>query len=221
MGKRIGISILAIVALAALGALAGWLTLPRYTPPADSGEARLRERAEQFYRAIQIKDHGTLAQLYTPARQIAEAEELRQKAIDEAQLFQRFQEDTREQLAENAKSIHAAELEVEIEGDWAVTAGSVTAVHHDGEEERSIEIPIGQLVWVRSGGDWWVYKRKNSELNAYGNPPQFALNVLISESQGGQAAETIELNPTPEMLDAAAADQEDAAAAPLHSTRGT
>lgn len=206
MLKRSLISILVIVALAALGALAAWLTMPRYTPPANGGEARLRERAEQFYRAIQIKDHWTLAQLYTPARQIAEAEELRQKAIDEEALFLRFQEDTREQLRANMDTIHADELTVEIEGDWAVTTGNVTVMQNFGEETLPVEIPIGQLVWVRTGGDWWVYKRVNSELNAYGNPPQFALRVLIKESRSGESAETIELTPTPEMPEETAPD---------------
>ena len=38
---------------------------------------------------------------------------------------------------------------------------------------------------MRTGGDWWVYQRKYPELRAYGNPPDFARELLIHRSESG------------------------------------
>jgi hypothetical protein len=198
VSKAVGLSLLLILLLALIGAAAGYFTAPRYRAPANSGEERLRARAEAYYRALQVKDATTIVTSYTPARQLKEREELRQRARHEEQMFSRFEPATQDKLRESSLTIRADELEVQLEGDWAVTNGNITVHPIETEPERMAQIPIGEVVWLRTGGDWWIYEWRMSEIQAYGNPPDFALKLLKKQSQGLGNAGTIELEALPE-----------------------
>ena len=161
-----------IVIVAGLG---GYLLRPRYQPPAESGEARLRQRAVEFYRAQCLVDYGTIARLYTPARQVDEQQELRAEIDKFAETVRHFQPDTLSDLAASAETVTADALEVEIDGDWAVTAGERLIV----TEGYEIPTELDQVVWVRNGGDWWIYTMTQAELIAYGNPPDFARKLVF------------------------------------------
>ena len=178
MRKSFLTGLLVILGCAVAGAAAGWLLAPRYTPPADDGEARLRARATEYYRALQTKDLWTINRLYSPARQVADRDDLVKLAEYEAGLFERFQDKTKEQLRGNAAGILPENLEVEIDGDWAVTSGVLIMT----QEEQEIPVPLGEMSWVRTGGDWWIYIRRPSELNAYGNPPDAVLAVAKEQN---------------------------------------
>jgi len=237
VSKAVGQSLLLILLLALLGAAAGYFTAPRYQAPADGGEGRLRARAEAYYRALQVKDATTIVTSYTPARQVREREELRKRARHEEQVFSRFEPATRDKLRESSLTIRADELEVRLEGDWAVTNGNITVHPIEAEPEKTAEIPIGEVVWLRTGGDWWVYEWRASEIQAYGNPPDFALKLLKKQSQGFGGTETIELEGLPEAEggepeggteqaedtagDGAAPEAEDSAAADTDQDEGT
>lgn len=183
MAKTLVWSLVVIILLALVGAAAGYLTASHYQAPAQGGDARLRERAETYYRAIQVKDYQVVTGLYTPARQLAEADELRKTISQQRKLFNSFKPETRKTLRANSLTVKAADLDVQLEGDWAVTNGSVTDYPYPDKPDKSVQIPIGKVVWMRTGGDWWVYQQKTSELQAYGNPPDFALRVIKMQKQ--------------------------------------
>ncbi|MBN2083556.1 hypothetical protein JW859_15280 [bacterium] len=202
---RIGFFI--VLGAVVIGAALGYLLTPRYNPPADDGEARLRERATEYYRALQIKDLWTISRLYTPARQLADRDDIVKLAEYEAGLFQRFEEKTKQQLQGNAAGILPENLEVKIYGDWAVTGGVLMIT----EGEREIPVPLGEMSWVRTGGDWWIYIRRPSELNAYGNPPDEVIAVA-QDQNSAQRREVqqyeISLNPEEAAPEEEAADGE-------------
>lgn len=200
---RLGIGIVLAAALA--GAAAGYLTAARYRPPADDGEGRLRERAAQFYRASQVMDFWSMVRLYTPAWQQADGASLRQQADEKQRIYGTFKDETRADMVRTADSISAADIEVERDGDWAVTRGETILYQGDLE----IPFPLNELVWIRTGGDWWVYQRKNPELLAYGNPPDFALKLLKLQSEAGDDPSAIEI-PTAPPEEPGAADEEPA-----------
>jgi len=179
--RTLWIVIIGVLVGALGGAAAGWLTAPRYRPTVDCGEQRLRERAAEFYRAAHLMDYRTMVRSYTPAWQQADADNLRKLADDRARMYSTFKDETRTDMQRGADSIAPADIEVEREGDWAVTRGE--AVIYEGDLE--IPFPLEDLVWLRTGGDWWVYQRKNPELRAYGNPPDFARELLIHRSESG------------------------------------
>ena len=181
MRRTLWIVIIGVLVGALGGAAAGWLTAPRYQPMVDCGEERLRERAAEFYRAAHLMDYWTMVRHYTPAWQQADADNLRKLADDRLQMYSTFKDKTRADMQRGSDSIAAKDIEVEREGDWAVTRGE--AIIYEGDLE--IPFPLEELVWLRTGGDWWVYQRKYPELRAYGNPPDFARELLIHRSESG------------------------------------
>lgn len=181
MLKWIGYSVLTIIVAGLIGFTAGYLTTSRYTPPAAADEARLRERAEEFYHGMQLMDFSRMAQIYTPARQLADHAELKQIAADRARSFMHFKPETRAEMMASITTINAGELEVRIEGDWAVTGGN-RLMQKDGQD---VPVPLQPLVWMRTAGDWWVYQHKTCDLLHYGAPPDFARDLLIDQEEAG------------------------------------
>jgi len=182
------LGIVLVVLMAVAGAVAGYLLAPRYQTPAGSSEGYLQERAAEYYRAIQVRDHGTMGRMYTPARQWAESEKLRNMALEQAQMFQNFKPETRATFEATAGSINADSIEVELEGDWAVTTGTATT----DAGGTPVPIGLGEVVWVRNSGEWWVFSMTYDELNAYGNPPDFARKILKDQAKYG-----VEIIPSP------------------------
>lgn len=156
----------------------GRLLAPRYVPPADSSEARLKARAVEFYQAGRLFDALKMRQLYTPARQYAESGSLQEEAASQGKIWDTLDASEKQERQASAERITPECLEVELyTGDdwgWAVTKG-VAPLLVDGKE---IPQQLDQLVWVRSDGEWWVYDRTINELNAYGNPPDYILKIF-------------------------------------------
>ena len=167
---KIGIVIAALV----IGALAGYLYWPRWQPPTEEGETRVRQRAETYYRAQRGADFRGLAQHFTPARQVAEEKELKAQIAKSEQDRSRFVEATLKELEKGAESIKGADIIVLLEDNWAVTSG--TSKLYVGES--TINFPLDEVVWVFSGGEWWAFSNTSTELNAYGNPPDATRKVL-------------------------------------------
>jgi hypothetical protein len=165
---------LLLLLIVAACAWAGWQSVPHYSPPPAADEARLRERAAEFYRASRVFDTLTMGRTYTPARQLAETEKLQQDAEEKRRMFEQLDAESRSNLEISATSVDPAALSVEIDGDWAETSGTCT--YPAGETE--VEVKLERLVWVRSGGDWWVYTWTNPEIAAYGNPSLEAMKLL-------------------------------------------
>jgi hypothetical protein len=182
------LGIVLVVLMAVAGAVTGYLLAPRYQVPEDSSEAYLQGRAAEYYRAIQVRDHGTMGCMYTPARQLAESERLRNMALEQAQMFSNFQPETRATFLATAESIDADSIDVELEGDWAVTTGIATT----DAGGTPVPIGLGEVVWVRDSGEWWVFAMTYDELNAYGNPPDFARKILKDQAKYG-----VEVIPSP------------------------
>lgn len=159
-----------VLVLAILAAVAGWLISPRYRAPADDGEARLRQRAVEYYRASRELDYATMCQLFTPARQLAEAEQLRGEIADKRDTYQALADATKQDLEFAAGSITEERIDLQVEGDWAVVGGTCDIAGESGPRA----LPLTETVWVRNAGDWWLYSLTYEELNAYGNPPDFA-----------------------------------------------
>jgi hypothetical protein len=178
-----------VLVLAVLAVGAGWLTTPRYRPPAEADEERLMERAVAYYKASRLLQYEAMCQMYTPARQLAEAEALR-SVIDERQATRRALADkTIENLQFSADSVSAEHIELKVEGDWAVAGGTYMMAGESG----TFPLPLEDTVWVRDAGDWWIYSLKFEELNAYGNPPDFARQklqlrdpLLVEQETAGQ-----------------------------------
>ena len=164
------------LALVAIAGLAGWFSAAEYRPPADSGEERLEQRALEFYRASSTFDYETMVQLYTPAQQVADSEELNKKARRWKDTFEvDFDEDHRRDLLATADALTSDDLEIRLEGDWAL----ITGLHDVYAEGRPVRMQLDPSVWVRTGGDWWMYQMSVPELSAYGNPPDFARKILF------------------------------------------
>jgi hypothetical protein len=165
-----------IAAVLGLG-LAFGLTRPRAH---DEGIPELEAKVVRFYKAGKVFDYYTMSALYTPALQLDEAGELKDVAGRRKEEYSRFKEDTRKDLQFQADSISADSVELDIEGDWAVSSG-VYRMNIDGE---ATEIPLEQLVWYRYMGQWWVFQNKPIELAAYGNAPDKFRMLLIKPQQG-------------------------------------
>lgn len=178
-----------VVAMAALGALVGWATAPRYTPPPDDGEERLRERAVEFFRAQQRFDQEAIQQLYTPARQLAETADLQEVAREKQELYANMHESTKADLEENARGITPERITIEREGDWALTSGS-SLISEDGYD---FPLELGKVAWYRDAGEWWIFEMRLSELAAYGNPPDLVRSFL--KKPGNTSPSTIQMMP--------------------------
>jgi hypothetical protein len=164
-----------------LGAAAGYATAPRYHAPQAADETRLKQRAVEYYRAARRLDMRGMAQLYTPAHQLQQqgglAELVAQNIVERSKMQP-------QRLAEQdiaAGAIDAGKIEVEANGDWAVTSGRYTipAVGKD----PAMPAPLEPVVWVRTDGDWWVYLLEADELACYGNPPDFARKHVAGRSK--------------------------------------
>ncbi|MCH7471374.1 hypothetical protein IIA79_00275 [bacterium] len=174
-----------------IAAALGYATAQRYAAPQESGEERLRQRAEALYTAQRLFDVAAIGRIFTPARQHAETDELLDNAAKQAAVFKSFKHETREELKQSAATISGADLEVELEGDWAVTWGKAK-YYMDGIE---IPITLEKVVWMRSGGEWWVYQMTDDELIAYGNPPDFAREPLTARGFDPNAMLTLTVEP--------------------------
>lgn len=152
----------------------GWNSVPHYRPPKDSGEARLRERAAKYYKATRLFDYLAMSQLYTPAKQVAQQQELLEDNEKYLASFSMFDETNQAGLLKSAQSITPDSLEVKLEGDWAATWG--VAKYPTANTELTIQLE--KMVWVRSGGDWWIYTWTLPEIAAYGNPPDESYEML-------------------------------------------
>ena len=168
-------------------AYCGWSTARVYSPPADSGEARLLERALSFYRASATFDYETMSRLYTPAQQTADSQELNTRARRWQHTFEHeFDEDHRNDLIKTAEAVSVENLQVQLEGDWAVVKGK----HDVYVEGKPVSMGLDASVWLRNGGDWWMYQLSDAELLAYGNPPDFARQVLFDREFQAETIDT-------------------------------
>lgn len=163
-----------MLVFALAGALLGWNSVPHYRPPAASGETRLRERAAQYYKATRLFESLKMSQLYTPAKQLAEQADLLQKSEKFLATFAALEESNQSNLRTAADSITPGSLELELEGGWATTWGSCVYP----TENSQVTIKLDTMVWVRSGGDWWIYTWTKPEIAAYGNPPDASYELL-------------------------------------------
>ncbi|MEZ5339273.1 MAG: hypothetical protein R3F46_13570 [bacterium] len=160
----------------ALAALLGWTSAAQYRPPTEAGEARLQERALEFYRASSKFDFETMVRIYSPAMQLAEKTELNRRARRWGETFEvEFDDAHRQDLLDTAAAISLEEMEFRIEGDWALVTGS----HEVHVEGQIVRMGLDPTVWVRTGNDWWMYQLDDSELIAYGNPPDFARDMIF------------------------------------------
>jgi hypothetical protein len=158
-----------------IGGAAGFLASPRYVPPRGDPEPRLRERAQAYYRAMRRADIGEMARLETPARQLRDTVRLQHEIDNNDAQRAKFHKTTIDRMERSAQMVLGDKLEVHIEGDWAVTSGQSTVYD---QQDQPIPFPLDELVWMRASGDWWEYEMAPVELNAYGNPPDFARNIL-------------------------------------------
>ena len=165
------ISLLVII----VGLALGYYIAPKYQPPKEAGQGRLRKRAATFYRALRQMDYLGATRLMTPARQYAEAAQLRVEAQATKSRHDKLSAESQASLTKNADSIQAEQLSIRVEGDWALTSG-LSDVYEGGQPVR---LALEDLVWICVDGDWWNYDMTTAELAAYGNPPDFARDVLL------------------------------------------
>jgi hypothetical protein len=156
-----------VLVLAVLAAVAGWLATPRYRPPADDGEERLAARVVQYYQASRVLDYAAMCQLFTPARQLADTDQLHRGIAEKRAALKAMGPAALKDLQFSADSVTADRIDLEIEGDWAVAGGDCDIAVASG----TIPAPLPETVWVRNAGDWWLYTMTVAELNAYGNAP--------------------------------------------------
>ena len=174
------------IAVIALAAVAGWFTAGEYKAPAQAGEERLQERVLEFYASGARFDFESMMRLYTPAQQHADSEALRKKARRWKSMFELdFDDSHRADLAATAEAYGDAEFEIRVEGDWALVAGR----HDVFADSEKFRMDLDPSVWVRTGGDWWMYQLSDAELVAYGNPagfcPQGALQAGVQGNHAG------------------------------------
>jgi hypothetical protein len=119
-----------------------------------------------------------MRQLFTPARQLAEANSLREEAERQHRYWVGLTPAAQQEQQASAGKVTPECIEVELytgEGwGWAVTTGTAPLLV-DG---REIPQALDRTVWVLSDGDWWIYNRTLEELNTYGNPPDPVIKVL-------------------------------------------
>jgi hypothetical protein len=159
--------------LIAAGALAGYLSVPHYRPPRSADEARLRERAVEFYRASRRFDMQGMIKLYSPARQLSDTVALNELIAKRNADVAGLKDSVRQEFELAAAAVSSEQLALKIEGNWAVSGGRADLPERQGRTATSV--PLENVVWVRSDGDWWIYFLHPAELSCYGNPPDFAL----------------------------------------------
>lgn len=202
-------AILSLLAIAA-GVALGLALAPRYEPPRESGQGRLRLRAEAFYRGLRQLDYAAAAQLMTPARQYEEAIELRGKIEMTVESFNKLSSAQQQALQKAAATVKANSLKLRVEGSWAVTSGTCLAY------DQGVEVPslLEETVWLWTAGDWWNYSMTTGEILAYGNPPDFARNVLLKQQGKPLVREMVKLDPGTVAEQAQAQAQQEQAPAP-------
>ena len=171
------------------GAAAGYFTVPHYYRPHDSGEARLRERAVQYYRDQLTFNLGAMQPLMTPAHQIGSTDALKklaQKNRDETSKARPELVKAQQALADALKP---EALDVQIDGDWAVVGGNYT-VPAEGNNQP-LTLPLTKSVWVRRAGDWWNFLLEADEVACYGNPPDFAREIVARHNFNQQATKML------------------------------
>jgi hypothetical protein len=114
-----------------------------------------------------------MERMFTPARQLDEADTLQKDATATIKVAAKDSADEKKERQQTADSIKAKDLEVHMEDDWAVTGGKYDLVAFG----KHIPSRLDQAVWVYRDGQWWIYSFKPVERNAYGNPPDFAMDL--------------------------------------------
>ncbi len=154
-------------------------TAPRYKAPPAADEARLRERAVEYYKASRLFDYAHLARMFSPANQQLNTEEVQRQVAKFGGQFPGFDALTQKNLRDAAAGIKPELLELTVDGDWARTGGK-------GEypvEDQTVQIPLNDVVWVRTAGDWWVYQLLNPEIQYYGLPPEEIRTYLLQQDE--------------------------------------
>jgi hypothetical protein len=170
-----------VAALLICGAgAAGYATVPHYYRPASNGEDRLRERAAEYYRQAHLLRLDEMQKFFTPAHQVGTAEKLLKESAKNREASAKASKTTLEQLKKSVQSITPESLELQRQGNWAVTGGSYVVPGEGGNP--SVPIPLENVVWLRTSGDWWVYVLEENELACYGNPPDFARGVVAKRA---------------------------------------
>jgi hypothetical protein len=153
-----------------------------------------------------------MTQLFTPAQQLAQAEALAKKAAEFRGQFDKSDDKTKADLRYAADSITTDRISVEIDGDWALTNGEYSMPADGGD----FKVPADILVWVRSGGDWWIFQLEDEPLNHYGNPPDKMREPLLTPDLrfGEESSITVQADPPPAVPTAPATGAEGDAAPP-------
>jgi hypothetical protein len=157
----------------AVGAVAGWLLAPRMHVPRMGKEELLRQRAVAYYAASRRLDRLGMLRLTTPARQLAQADKLREDARKIAETAARQPADQRREAEETAAGIKPEDIEVQLEGNWATTTGKYNLIIAG----QKIPSQLDRTLWVYDDGQWWQYSFEPPERNAYGHPPDFAMDM--------------------------------------------
>jgi len=165
--------VVAIVLGVLLGGGVGYLLAPRAPNPWRRGslEQQLRAKATDYYRASRQLDQLKMEQMYTPVRQLEEADKLKEQAAKTAKMESHATASDRHEQEESALSIKPEKLEVLLDGSWAVTAGKYTLYAFG----KQIPSRLDPAVWVYSEGQWWIYSFTDAERLHYGNPPDIAM----------------------------------------------
>ena len=93
---------------AAIGIAIGWQLAPRAERSAGDPETLLRQRATGFYAASRRLDKQSMVEMYSPARQLDEAEELQQEADAVAKAAASVGAEARKEAVQTAVGIKPA-----------------------------------------------------------------------------------------------------------------
>lgn len=157
------------------GAAVAYAVAPRYQAPPAADEARLRQRAVEYYQASRTFKYDRIVQLFTPAYQMEGSDSIQRLADQFAGKFATFDSATQKELRTAAESIKPERLKVLVDGDWAQTSGK----YDYGVEGQQVELPLEDVVWVRTAGDWWIFQLQNPEILRYGLPPEPIRQALL------------------------------------------
>jgi hypothetical protein len=171
------------------GAVGGYLTVPHYYRPPSDGYARLRDRAAQYYRASHQLDLAAMQLLFTPAHQLGSAKELQKVAQANRERLKDESPGMVKSQAAEAANILPQNLKVQAEGDWAVVTGSYQVP--GTKDNPSLTLPVKPSVWVRTNGDWWTFLEEPDELACYGNPPDFARDIVARHNFNQEARQML------------------------------
>jgi hypothetical protein len=164
---------LCIVIGLALGGLVGYLLAPKMQAPRISKQQLLEQRAVEFYAASRRLDRWAMARMFTPARQLQQADKLREEAEAVAKAAAARSATEKKEAEETARGVTAEDLEVQVEGNWAVTSGKYELI----VSGQKIPSRLDRIVWVFDDGQWWQYNFEVVERNSYGHPPDFAMDL--------------------------------------------